>query len=37
MGFPSIEPGAWSTKDVLDITDHFIKYATSIPTKDKKG
>lgn len=35
--FLSIEPDSKTTKDVLVITDHFTKYAVSIPTKDQKA
>uniref|UniRef100_A0A669DKA6 Gypsy retrotransposon integrase-like protein 1 n=1 Tax=Oreochromis niloticus TaxID=8128 RepID=A0A669DKA6_ORENI len=37
MDFLSIEPDSKNTKDVLVITDHFTKYAVSIPTKDQKA
>lgn len=37
MDVLSIEPDSKNTKDVLVITDHFTKYAVSIPTKDQKA
>lgn len=37
MDFLSIEPDSKNTKDVLVITDHFTKYAVSIPTRDQKA
>lgn len=37
MDFLSIEPDSHHFKDILVITDHFTKYATAIPTRDKKA
>lgn len=37
MDFLSIEPDSHNFKDILVITDHFTKYATTIPTRDQKA
>lgn len=37
MDFLSLEPDSHNTKDILVITDHFTKYAFSIPARDQKA
>ncbi len=37
MDYLSLEPDSHNTKDILVITDHFIKYAVALPTKDQKA
>lgn len=34
MDYLSLDPDSHNTKDILVITDHFMKYAVAIPTKD---
>lgn len=37
IDFLSLEPDSRNTKDILVITDHFTRYAVTIPTKDQKA
>ncbi|KAK0134216.1 Retrovirus-related Pol polyprotein from transposon 412 [Merluccius polli] len=37
MDFLSIEPDSRDTRNVLVITDHFMKFAIAIPTRDQKA
>ena len=37
MDFLSLEPDQSNTKDILVITDHFIKYAVAVPTPNQKA
>lgn len=37
MDFLSVEPDQSNTKDILVLTDHFIKYAVAIPTRNQKA
>lgn len=36
IDYLSLEPDSKNTKDILVITDHFTKYAVTLPTKDQK-
>lgn len=37
MAYLSLEPDSHDTKDILVITDHFIKYAVAMLSKDQKA
>lgn len=37
MDFLSVEPDSNNTKDILVITDHFMKYAVPIPTRNQNA
>ncbi|KAL0199310.1 hypothetical protein M9458_007850 [Cirrhinus mrigala] len=37
MDFLSVEPGSNNIKDILVITDHFTKYAVTVPTPNQKA
>ncbi|KAL6475063.1 hypothetical protein MHYP_G00161030 [Metynnis hypsauchen] len=37
MDFVSLEPDRSNTKDILVITDHFMKYSLAIPTPNQKA
>lgn len=37
MDFLTVEPDNSNTKDILVITDHFMRYAIAVPTKDQKA